>query len=72
MGILLRGRCEGVVLLNPAGLGLLLEGTVSWAAVRRLADLFEWRAVCLGVYVARGTEEKAMEEVGQYGEQKSF
>lgn len=57
-----------MVLLNPGGLGLLLVGAVSWTAVRRLADLFEWRAVSLAVCAARGTEEKAMEEVGQSGE----
>ncbi len=54
-----------MVLLNPAGLGLLLVGAVSWAAVGRLADVFEWRTVSLALCVAGGTEEKAKEEVGQ-------
>ncbi len=54
-----------MVLLNPAGLSQLLVGAVSRAAVVRLADLFEWRAVSLALCVAGGTEEKANEEVGQ-------
>lgn len=41
---------------------------MSRAAVGRLADLFVRRAVSLAVCVAGGKEEKAEEEVGQYGE----
>lgn len=56
-----------MVLLDPAGLRLPLLGAVSWAAVGRLADLFERRAVSLALRVAGGTGEKAKEEVGQHG-----
>lgn len=33
VGILLCSRCEGVVLLNPDRLRLLLEAAVGWAAI---------------------------------------
>lgn len=57
-----------MILLNPASLGLLLVGAMSWAAVGRLAALLERRALSLAVNAAVGTEERAMEEVGQHGD----
>lgn len=56
-----------MVLLNPAGLRLLLVGPVSWAAAARLADVFERRGVSLVVCVAGGTEDKTEREVNQHG-----
>lgn len=57
-----------MILLNPAGLGLLLVGAMSWAAVGRLAALLERRTLSLAVNAAGGTEEKAIVEVRQHGD----